>query len=56
MCAENGDLLIGPGVEQVVMAPTNAAACDPTRVIRWVVLDFKLGVDLSAVRFDIRRA
>ena len=56
LCAENGDLFIGPGVDQVVIAPTTAAACDPTQVIRGVVLDFKLGVDLKAIHFDIRRA
>lgn len=55
-CAEKGDLFIGPGVEGVVIAPTSVAGCNPTEVIRGVVLDFKLGVDLSAIRFDIRRS
>ena len=55
-CAETGNLFIGPGVDEVIIAPTDAAACDPTKSIRGVVLDFKLGVDLKAIRFDIRRA
>jgi hypothetical protein len=55
-CAETGNLFIGPGIDQVIVAPTNAAACDSAARIRGVVLDFKLGVDLKAIRFDIRRA
>jgi len=55
-CAETGNLFIGPGFDEVIIAPTDAAACDSTASFRGVVLDFKLGVDLKAIRFDIRRA
>lgn len=55
-CAEAGNLFIGPGVTEVIIAPSEAAGCDSTASIRGVVLDFKLGVDLRAISFDIRRA
>ena len=55
-CPEAGDLFIGPGIDEVIVAPTDAADCDPTASVRGVVLEFKLGVDLKAIRFDIRRA
>lgn len=55
-CAETGNLFIGPGIDEVIIAPADAGACDPTASIRGVVLDFKLGVDLKAISFDIRRA
>jgi hypothetical protein len=54
-CVETGNLFIGPGVDEVIVAPTHPADCDPTASIRGVVLDFKLGVDIKAIRFDIRR-
>lgn len=55
-CAETGNLFIGPGIDEVIIAPTDAAACHSTAGVRGVVLDFKLGVDLKAIRFDVRRA
>jgi hypothetical protein len=55
-CAETGNLFIGPGIDEVIIAPTDPVACDSTASVRGVVLDFKLGVDLKAIRFDIRRA
>jgi hypothetical protein len=55
-CAEAANLFIGPGINEVIIAPTDPASCDATASIRGVVLDFKLGVDLRAIRFDIRRA
>jgi hypothetical protein len=55
-CAETGNLFIGPGIDEVIIAPTDGAACHSTAGVRGVVLDFKLGVDLKAIRFDVRRA
>jgi hypothetical protein len=55
-CAETGNVFIGPGINEVIIAPTEVASCDSTVSIRGVVLDFKLGVDLRAIRFHIQRA
>jgi hypothetical protein len=55
-CPETGNLFIGPGIDEVIVAPADSAPCDPPASIRGIVLEFKLAVDLKAIRFDVRRA
>jgi hypothetical protein len=53
-CPDTGNLFIGPGVDAIVLSPTVGAGCDATDNLRGVVLEFKLAVDLKAIRFDLR--
>lgn len=53
-CPESGDLFIGPGVDEIVIAPRIGPECLKGSSVRGVVLEFKLEVDLAAVGFDIR--
>jgi len=52
-CAEAGSLFVGPGVDEIVIVPLAAADCEPTRNVRGVVVEFKLAVDMKAIRFDL---
>ena len=49
-CAEDGQPVHRARHHEVIIAPTETAACDSTASIRGVVLDFKLGVDLKAIQ------
>lgn len=53
-CPQIGDLFIGPGVSQIIIAPSAGAGCAAGPSVRGVVLEFKLGVDLKAIEFDLR--
>ena len=52
-CAETGNLFVGPGVNEIVVSPTVNADCGPTSDVRGVVIEFKLAVDMKAIRFDL---
>ena len=53
-CREGGDLFVGSDVDEVVIARTSTETCEPSNNVRGVVLEFKLGVDLKAIRFEVR--
>ena len=52
-CLQSGDLFIGPGVDEIVIAPA-AVDCADGPNVRGVVLEFTLAVDLAAFQFDLR--
>jgi hypothetical protein len=53
-CPGTGDLFIGPGVDEIVIAPAVGAECSNGSNVRGVALEFKLAVDLEAIHFDLR--
>ena len=53
-CPQSGDLFIGPGVSEIVIAPTAGPDCAAGANVRSVILEFKLGVDLAAIKFELR--
>jgi hypothetical protein len=53
-CPQSGDLFIGPGVSEIVIAPSAAAECPAGANVRGVVLEFKLEIDLKAISVDVR--
>jgi hypothetical protein len=53
-CPESGDLFVGPGVEEIVIAPATGPECLKGSSVRGVMLEFKHDVDLAAIGFDLR--